>query len=131
MTSRIEMDGEQRPRTKTLAPASAILPETAVEAVETATAPGAFALEQACPNPFNPNTTIRFALEDRAFATLKVYNATGQLVATLANETLDAGTYQVSWDGRDTGGRKVSAGMYLYTLTAGAFSDTKKVVLLK
>jgi hypothetical protein len=108
-----------------------ILAVTAVEAVEAGTTPGAFALGQAYPNPFNPSTSIQFDLAERAYTTVKVYSATGQLINTLASHTLDAGAYRVTWDARDADGREVSAGTYLYTLTAGNFSETKKVVLLK
>jgi hypothetical protein len=67
-------------------------------------------LEQNAPNPFNPVTTIRFAVSGDSRVALRVYNVRGQLVKTLANERMARGMHEVSWDGRDAGGRHVASG---------------------
>lgn len=89
------------------------------------------ALAQNVPNPFNPSTTIRFALAARTPARLAVYDTKGSLVRTLVNETRGEGEHVVQWDGRDARGRQVSSGVYFYRLTAGSVVESKKMVLLK
>lgn len=95
--------------------------------------PGAFVLHQNYPNPFNPSTKIRFDLpagqagvRGSGFVTLKVYNVLGQEVATLVNEELNPGTYEVPFDARN-----LASGVYTYRLTAGSYVAVKKMVLLK
>jgi len=88
-------------------------------------------LAQNYPNPFNPQTTIAFSIAERANVRVAVYNVNGALVRTLANESRAAGAYELTWDGRDDGGRQVASGVYFYRLTAGSFTQTKKMVLLK
>lgn len=89
--------------------------------------PGSFSLEQNYPNPFNPSTTIKFALPKADFVTLKVYNAIGQLVSTLANnEQVKAGINEVSFNASS-----LPSGIYFYTIKAGDFTDTKKMMLIK
>ena len=95
------------------------------------TAPNAFALGQNHPNPFNPKTTISFALPEAADVRLDVYAATGQYVVTLADGMMPAGSQQVVWNGTDAAGRPVGSGVYFYRLDAGQFSETKKMLLLK
>jgi hypothetical protein len=87
--------------------------------------PDKFALEQNYPNPFNPSTTIEFTLPVRSDYDLVIYNSQGQEVNRFAG-TADAGTVEIVWQA----GAHAS-GMYLYKLTAGDFSATKKMVLLK
>jgi flagellar hook assembly protein FlgD len=65
------------------------------------------------------------------YTRLKVYDAAGHLVVTLVDEYREAGGHQVIWDGRDHAGRMSSAGVYLYRLEAGSFSETKRMVLIK
>ena len=62
---------------------------------------------------------------------LCVYNVLGQRLRTLLDRTLSAGTYRVEWDGKDETGMVVASGVYLYELSAGAFEQSKKMVLLK
>jgi hypothetical protein len=88
--------------------------------------PSAFALEQNYPNPFNPSTTFRFLLPKAANVSLKIFNGLGQIVASLMDEPKEAGSYQVQWNAS-----KVPSGIYFYRLQAGAFVETKKMVLLK
>ena len=85
-----------------------------------------FALEQNYPNPFNPSTVIRYALPARAQARLTVFNALGQVVRDLVNETQDAGYHDVKFDGAG-----IASGVYFYRLQAGSFTETKKLTLLK
>ena len=102
----------------------------AVEEVEAAR-PYAFALGQATPNPFNPNTAITFSVAEDVHTKLVIYNAVGQAVRVLVDEALAAGTYRVRWNGRDEAGRMASTGMYLYVMEAGTFTETKSMTLLK
>jgi hypothetical protein len=88
--------------------------------------PTTFLLEQNYPNPFNPATTIRFYSPQDANIVLKVYNVLGQEIATLANERKTAGYHEVRWNARDA-----MSGVYFYKLTAGKFTDIKKMVLMK
>jgi hypothetical protein len=87
--------------------------------------PTTYELSQNYPNPFNPLTTIEFALPTAGKWTLSIYNILGQEVATFGEDS-DAGYYKIEWDA----GRYAS-GVYLYRLTAGNYSATRKMVLLK
>ena len=94
--------------------------------------PTEFALAHNYPNPFNPATTIQYALPQAADVELTVYNVVGQVVRTLVAEHQGAGRYTVEWDATDDGGHSVSAGLYLYRLQAGGeFAQVKKMLLLK
>ncbi len=89
--------------------------------------PGSFALMQNYPNPFNPVSAIRFALPKTEVVTLKIYNSTGQLIQTLINnETVSAGIREVKFSGTN-----LASGIYFYTIQAGSFTDTKKMMLIK
>lgn len=85
-----------------------------------------FALEQNYPNPFNPSTTIRFSLASAAFASLRVFNITGQEIATLLNKEMSPGIHEVTWNAS-----ALPSGVYIYRLEAGSLSETKRLVLLK
>ena len=89
------------------------------------------ALEQNHPNPFNPTTTIEFALPSEGRAELLVFDAKGQRVRTLRSGTLSAGPHSVTWDGRDDAGSSVSSGVYFYRLRASNQTLTRKMLLLK
>ena len=93
-------------------------------------------LAQNYPNPFNPETWIPFELAEAADVTIKIYDAKGQLVRTLALGQQPAGFYLTQeraayWDGRNASGEQVASGVYFYTLTAGKFTATKKFIMLK
>jgi hypothetical protein len=90
------------------------------------TVPGDFALSQNYPNPFNASTVIRYQLAADEHVTLKVYNIQGQEVASLVDTDQKAGSYSVHWTGEGVG-----SGVYFYTLSAGDFSETKKMVFTK
>jgi hypothetical protein len=93
--------------------------------VNMSTLPTEFALSQNYPNPFNPVTRIEFALPQAADWTLEVYNILGQVVQSWSDHN-DAGYYKLEWDAS-----RRASGVYFYRLTAGAYSSTKKMVLLK
>ena len=101
--------------------------------IEVSTAiPKVFALANNYPNPFNPATTIKYALPQAADVELTVYNVTGQAVRTLVAERQNAGRYAVEWDATNDSGHSLSSGMYFYRLEAsGEFLETKKMLLLK
>lgn len=83
-------------------------------------------IKQNYPNPFNPVTTISYQLPKSEFVNLSIYNVSGQLVETLANENKDAGYHSVQWDASG-----VSSGLYFYRIKVGEYSSTKKCLLLK
>jgi hypothetical protein len=90
------------------------------------------ALGLAHPNPFNPSTTITFALARPDNARLDVYTIDGRHVRTLVDRGLGAGPHSASWDGKDKTGQAVGSGTYFYRLTtAGGFSEAGRMVLVK
>jgi hypothetical protein len=88
--------------------------------------PERFELSENYPNPFNPHTTIRYALPEPAQVLLEVFNAMGQRVAVLANSVEDAGRYEVQWDARNA-----ASGVYFYRISAGPFQQVRNMILLK
>jgi hypothetical protein len=96
------------------------------------TVPNDFVLGQNYPNPFNPTTLISYSLPKEAPVTFEVYNMLGVKVRTLmSGETRSAGTYTVSWDGKNDGGVSMPSGVYLYRVVAGSYLASKKMTLLK
>ena len=104
---------------------------TAVEEEETASLPGAFALDQNYPNPFNSGTVIRFELPTAGQTELAVYNVVGQKVASLVDGTREAGRYTVRWKGRDNRGQTLGSGVYFYRLRVNKHVETRKLLLLR
>jgi hypothetical protein len=97
--------------------------------------PEKYSLHQNYPNPFNPVTKIRFEIPplnlplsggERERVMIKIYNILGREIATLINEQLQPGVYEVTWDGTN-----YPSGVYFYRLTTKDFSQTRKMVLLK
>jgi hypothetical protein len=88
-------------------------------------------LYNAFPNPFNPNTNIRYSLKEVGKVKIEIYNMKGQKIKTFTQEHNSPGYYQVSWDGRDENGRSVASGIYLYRLTTANYTSAKKMVLAK
>lgn len=95
------------------------------------TAPVNFELAQNYPNPFNPTTVIRFGIPTEQHTRLEVIDVMGRVIATLVNDKMSAGTYNVTWDGMDHAGNVVGSGVYFYRLTAGNFVEMKQMSLLK
>jgi hypothetical protein len=83
------------------------------------------------PNPFNPTTTIGFAVASEEEVSIVVYNLKGQRVRTLVSGVYRAGSRSVVWDGTDDAGRAVSSGVYFYRMVAGEYSEIKRMMLLK
>ena len=95
--------------------------------------PSGYSLAQNNPNPFNPNTDIRYQIPDvrsSIHTTLKIYNILGQEVRTLVDKVRVAGYYTVTWDGRDDRGIEVASGVYLYRLQVGSYSAIKRMVFM-
>jgi len=83
------------------------------------------------PNPFNPETTISYTVRDNSPVAIDVFNVKGQKVRSLVNEVKHAGEHTVIWNGTDDNGRAVSSGVYYFKMTAGKFSSTKKMIMMK
>ena len=90
-----------------------------------------FALNNACPNPFNPVTTLSYYLPKGSFVTMTVYDMLGRKVKQLVNQNETQGVRSVQWNSTNDHGQPVSAGIYLCRIEAGEFRQTKKMVLLK
>jgi subtilisin family serine protease len=103
---------------------------TAVEIAD-ATPAARFTLESNVPNPFNPETMIRFATAQAGRVTLVVYDIHGARVRTLVNEWTPAGSFRARWDGRNDHGTAVASGVYLYELREGGKRISRKMSLLK
>jgi len=88
-------------------------------------------LESNYPNPFNPETTISFSLQNNSNVELSVYNIKGQLVKTLVNEIKEKGIHTAVWNGLDDNHKSVSSGIYLYKLQVEKSTFIKKMLLLK
>jgi len=88
--------------------------------------PAKYSLEQNYPNPFNPATTISYSIKEKGLVTLKVFDILGKEVAVLVNEEQIAGSYNLKFDASS-----FASGIYFYTLKAGQFISTKKMILLK
>jgi hypothetical protein len=93
--------------------------------------PLTYALGQSFPNPFQDKATIAYQLPEETPVSLKVFNVTGQVVRELASGKQKAGFYKAVWDGKDGSGRSVSSGVYFYRLSAGGFSKTNKLVVVR
>ncbi|MDP4174122.1 MAG: T9SS type A sorting domain-containing protein [Bacteroidota bacterium] len=93
---------------------------------QTKAQPSRFSLEQNYPNPFNPSTVIKYSISKASNVTLKVYNVLGKEIATLVNANQGAGEYSVSFDAKS-----LASGIYFYTISAGSYIETKKMILTK
>ena len=90
-----------------------------------------YTLHQNYPNPFNPITTLRYDLPEDALVSITIYDMVGRVVKTMVNSQQNAGFKSVRWNASNDKGSPVSAGLYLYTIQAGEFRQTKKMILLK
>ena len=94
------------------------------------TLPTKFLLSQNFPNPFNPNTTIRYQIPVRSIVTLKLYDILGREIITLVNEGEAAGNYNIDFNASSAAGG-LASGVYFYQLKAGDYTSVKKMILLK
>ena len=92
--------------------------------------PMQFALRQNQPNPFTGTTTFRFELPRAEHVRLELFDLQGRLIERIADRRYEAGRWSVEWDPRHGRGAPVPAGIYLYRLRAGAFSDQRKMIVL-
>jgi hypothetical protein len=83
------------------------------------------------PNPFNPDTRIRFSLAEASRAVIVIYDLAGRVVKTVFDASVDPGPHSVVWDGTDDAGRRVGSGVYWMQMKAGTYSSNKKMVILK
>jgi len=90
-----------------------------------------FEIKQNYPNPFNPVTRIEYQVSIVGRVELTIYNLLGQKIKTLVSESQTAGSYSVTWDGKDDFGKAVSSGIYLYQMSAGKQTAMRKMILIK
>jgi hypothetical protein len=90
-----------------------------------------FQLLQNFPNPFNPTTTISFSVPQTSPVKISIFNVLGQEVRTLFEGSMERGTKVMTFDGRDNAGHVLASGTYIYRMTAGTFTENKKMMLLK
>jgi hypothetical protein len=108
-------------------------PDPITTGVEPSTPQVAFTrLFQNSPNPFNPKTTVRYQLHDKALVKLQIFDVSGKLVRTLVDNVQELGQYAISWDGTTDAGREVSSGVYWVRMaTSLGFQSSTKMVVLK
>ncbi len=93
--------------------------------------PGEISLNQNYPNPFNPETKISFALPQDSHVSLDIFDLLGRRVVRLIDGEINAGSYTVTWDGRDAGGKEASSGIYFYRLSTDQGVRQEKMTLLR
>jgi len=105
--------------------------EASILSSQAETVPNDFNVIQNNPNPFNPVTTLRYKLPRESFVNITIYNMLGNLVNNLVSQKQIAGYKSVQWNATNNQGQPVSAGVYFYTIQAGEYRQTKKMILLK
>ena len=105
--------------------------EAAVLSIDENMVPEVFALHQNYPNPFNPVTKLQYDLPEDSYVRVTVYDMLGNVVNNLVNDNQNSGYRSVKWNATNNQGQPVSAGVYLYSIEAGKFRQTKKMILLK
>ena len=93
--------------------------------------PNDYRLNQNCPNPFNPTTTLSYELPKDILVNIVIYDTMGKIIKTLVNGFQTSGYKTIKWDATNEQDYPVSAGLYIYKIQAGHFVDTKKMILLK
>ncbi|UCC45716.1 MAG: right-handed parallel beta-helix repeat-containing protein [Candidatus Zixiibacteriota bacterium] len=93
--------------------------------------PKVYHLAQNYPNPFNPSTTMSFDVPVAGRVLLEIYNTLGRRVSVLVDGHFEPGSYEITWNGNSDAGNAVASGMYFYRMTAGNFTQTRKMILLK
>ncbi len=104
---------------------------TGTTGMDTQPVPLKFGMSQNFPNPFNPSTKINFTIDRNAFIQLRIFNLQGEEIRLLKNEFLTAGTFEVTWDGKNNQGVMQPSGVYFYQMNSEKLSETKKMILLK
>ena len=92
--------------------------------------PNQYALGQNYPNPFNPSTTIQFELPEESYTQIAIYDLLGRELIQLVSKIFTAGYHEVIWNGKDSFGRTIPSGMYLYRMNTNGFSSTRRLVFL-
>ena len=100
-------------------------------AVDNISIPSEFRLNNNYPNPFNPITNISYDIPMAIDVKIEIFNIMGQSVKILANTFHQPGVHKIQWDASNDAGQPVSAGMYIFTIRAGEFRQTRKMALLK
>ena len=95
------------------------------------TVPDHLVLLQNYPNPFNPVTTLRYELSQESFVNITIYDMLGNVVKNIVSQNQNPGYKSIQWNATNNLGQPVSTGLYFYTIQAGDFIQTKKVLLLK
>ncbi|MBD3297254.1 MAG: T9SS type A sorting domain-containing protein, partial [candidate division Zixibacteria bacterium] len=111
-------EGRDQPTDVTVEHDQSVVPET-------------YTLHQNYPNPFNASTVITFETAKWGDASLDIYNVLGQTVSSWSEVDVPPGKHTVTWDGRDDAGNPVASGVYIYRVTAGEQSESRKMVLVK
>ncbi|MFC1539234.1 T9SS type A sorting domain-containing protein, partial [Candidatus Latescibacterota bacterium] len=109
----------------------AVVPKSITAGIDEEDRPVGYSLSQNFPNPFNPVTTISYAIPSTSHVSLTIYSILGQSVKTLVEEEKIPGYYNVIWDGRNENGGIVSSGLYIYQIQAGNFRQSKKLMFMK
>jgi hypothetical protein len=109
----------------------AVMPGT-VSGIDPPVIPERFALRPNVPNPFNPSTAIGYDVPaSGGHVTIRIYDVSGRIVTTLLDENRPPGRHTIEWDGRGSGGVRLSSGVYFYRLEAGGGVETRRMVMLK
>lgn len=98
---------------------------------EVRSSPSSLELQQNYPNPFNPSTTFEYSINHRSKVLVEIFNTLGQHVATLVDRTMEAGNYQVTWNGKSSDGVAAPSGNYIYRLSTDGAVRTKKMIMIK
>jgi len=93
--------------------------------------PGKFELKQNYPNPFNPSTTIEYQLPHKADVSIAIYNSLGNKINSWNFISQSVGVHSIVWNGNNSNGEKVGSGIYVYNISSGEFTESKKLVLIK
>ena len=93
--------------------------------------PTVYALHQNYPNPFNPVTNLSYDLPEEAMVNITIFDMMGRMVTNLVNENQSAGYKTLQWNANNNSGQPISAGLYIYSIKAGNFSQNRRMILLK